>query len=282
MRVAVAQFRSKLGELEENIRKTVEMAREAKGRGAKLCLFPELNLTGYNLQDLTFEVAVRLSDPRLTPLIELSREIALIVGLIEESSEHLFYNSALYIEGGAIKHVHRKVYLPTYGMFDEGRFTAAGNRVEVFSSLAGKSVTLICEDLWHMSTVYLAFIQGASTIFALSASPGRGYREKEMFGNAEVWLNMGEFYSRMTGSYFIYANRVGCEDGFTFSGCSFICNPFGEVEAQASPFQEELIYGEVKDEAVRAARISLPLLRDEKPLLTLENLRRALNERENF
>ena len=279
MKVAVAQFRSKLGDFEENLKKTLEFCKEAKERGAKVCVFPELNLTGYNVWDITFEVAVNLSSPKLSPLIEASREIDIVVGLVEESPEHIFYNSALYISRGKILHVHRKVYLPTYGMFDEGRFFGRGRRVEAFESCLGRSSILICEDLWHMSTVYLTFIQGTSYIFALSSSPGRGYREEGMFGNAEVWMNMGEFYARMTGSYFIYSNRVGCEDGFVFSGKSFIANPYGEIIAEASPFDEEILTADLQEELVRSARANLPLLRDESPEITLTNLRRILNEK---
>ena len=278
MRVAVAQFSSKLGDFESNLEKTLQFCREAKDQGAEVCVFPELNLTGYNVWDITFEVALPLDSPKLSPLLEMSREIDIVVGLVEESPEHVFYNSAIYVSGGRIKHVHRKVYLPTYGMFDEGRFFGHGNRVETFESAFGRSSILICEDLWHMSTVYLSFVQGAKFLFALSSSPGRGYRETGMFGNAEVWMNMGEFYARMTGSYFIYANRVGCEDGFVFSGKSFVANPYGEIVAEASPFDEELLIADLSEELVRSARISLPLLRDERVEITLNNLRRVLDE----
>ena len=278
MKIAVAQFRSKLGDFEGNLQKTLEFCQEAKNRGAKICIFPELNLTGYNVWDITFEVAVQLNSPKIAPLLEISREIDLVVGLVEESPEHIFYNSAAYLSRGKILHIHRKVYLPTYGMFDEGRFFGHGRKVKAFESKLGKSTILICEDLWHMSTVYLAFIQGAKYIFALSSSPGRGYKDQNMFGNAEVWMNMGEFYARMTGSYFIYANRVGCEDGFVFSGKSFIANPYGEIVAEASPFEEEILIVDIKEELVRSARANLPLLRDERPEVTLNNLRRILDE----
>ena len=276
MRVSVAQVSPKLGRVEENIEKAVEFVKEAIREKSSLCIFPELSLTGYTLQDLTFEVAITQEDERLIPLLELSREIGIIVGLIEETEENLFYNSAFYIREGKIQHVHRKVYLPTYGMFDEARFTAAGNRVDVFSSPVGKGSILICEDLWHFSTVYLAFLQGAKHIFALSASPGRGYREEGMFGNAEVWMNMGEFYSRMTGSYFFFVNRVGTEDGFVFSGNSFVADPYGNIIARSSPFEEELLTVEVEDSLIRSARINLPLLRDERPEMVMNNLRRIL------
>ena len=272
MKVAVVQFSPRLGNVEENLKRTVEFCDKAKKLGAAVCVFPELNLTGYNLQDLTFEVALKLSDPKLSVLFEKSREIDIIVGLVEESPEHVFFNSAVYLSKGRIVHVHRKVYLPTYGMFDEGRFFGRGNRVSVFDSAFGKSSMLICEDLWHMSTVYVSFVKGARYIFALSSSPGRGYREKGMFGNAEIWMNMGEFYARMTGSYFIYANRVGTEDGFVFSGKSFVADPFGNIVAEASPFDEEILTVDLREELVRAARISLPLLRDERTEVLYESL----------
>jgi len=278
MKVAVAQVNTKLGDVRANVEKCLSFAERALKMGAELCLFPELSLTGYNVKDLTFEVALTRESPQLLPLLELSREIGIIVGLIEESPEHVFYNSAFYLKGGKVQHVHRKLYLPTYGMFDEGRFTGSGRRVESFETSIGKSSVLICEDLWHFSSVYLAFVQGVKAIYALSASPGRGYREEGMFGNAEVWLNMGEFYSRLTGSYFVYSNRVGVEDGFVFSGTSFVCDPYGRLVAKASPFKEELLIVELLPSLVRSARANLPLLRDERPELVLENLRRILNE----
>ncbi|WP_163328602.1 nitrilase-related carbon-nitrogen hydrolase [Desulfurobacterium thermolithotrophum] len=278
MRVSVVQFKPTLGNVELNIEKTVAFVKAALKEGANLCLFPELSLTGYYLQDLTFEVAFTIDDKRLLPLLELSKEIGIIVGLIEEDENHVFYNSAFYLKDGEIKHIHRKVYLPTYGMFDEGRFVGYGKRVDSFETGFGKGSILICEDLWHFSNLYLAFLQGTKFIFAQSSSPGRGYREENMFGNAEVWKNMGEFYSRMMGSYFFYSNRVGVEDGFVFSGKSFVADPYGNIIAEASSFEEEILTVEINYSLIKSARTNLPLLRDERPEIVLENLRRILNE----
>ncbi len=278
MRVSVIQFKSRLGDIDTNIERTVAFVKDAIKEGAELCLFPELSLTGYNLQDITFEVALKRDDKRLIPLLELSRKAGIIVGLIEEDENHVFYNSAFYLKDGEIKHIHRKVYLPTYGMFDEGRFTGCGRKVDSFETGYGKGSVLICEDLWHFSNLYLAFLQGVKFVFALSSSPGRGYKDARMFGNAEVWMNMGEFYSRMMGTYFFYANRVGVEDGFVFSGKSFVADPYGRIIAEASSFEEEILTVDVDESLIRSARINLPLLRDEKPEIVLENLRRILNE----
>jgi translation elongation factor EF-1beta len=102
MRVSVIQFKSRLGDVDTNIEKTVAFVKDAIKEGAELCLFPELSLTGYNLQDLTFEVALKRDDKRLIPLLELSRKAGIIVGLIEEDENHVFYNSAFYLKDGEI------------------------------------------------------------------------------------------------------------------------------------------------------------------------------------
>jgi len=280
MRVATVQFNPRLGDVDKNIEKTLLFVKDAIKDKVDLCLFPELSLTGYNLQDLTFEVALKKNDERLIPLLEASRKVGIIVGLIEEDDNNLFYNSAFYFKDGKLFHVHRKIYLPTYGMFDEGRFVTAGEDVKAFKTEAGQGVTLICEDLWHFSNLYLAFLQGTKLIFSLSSSPGRGFKEENMFGNAEVWMNLGEFYSRMMGSYFFYSNRVGVEDGFVFSGRSFVADPYGKIVAVASNFEEDVLIVDIDETLIRSSRINLPLLRDEKPWVVLKNLRRILDERD--
>ncbi|SNR66193.1 nitrilase-related carbon-nitrogen hydrolase [Desulfurobacterium atlanticum] len=276
MKIAAVQINTVLGELEKNIEKICGFVEKCIERGVSVCIFPELSLTGYYLQDITSEIAITPDDERLAPLKRLSHHIGIIVGGIEESQEHILYNSAFYIEGGVVRFVHRKVYLPTYGMFDEARFVGAGDRFETFVTNGFKSTVLICEDCWHFSSLYIPFLKGAKLIFAQSASPGRGYKDKGMFGNTEVWKNMGEFYSRLTGSYFIYSNRVGVEDGFVFSGNSFICDPYGNVVAEGSTFGEEIVIADIEESLIRSARINLPLLRDEKPHILQRELDKFL------
>lgn len=276
MKVAVVQINTVLGNLEKNIEKICQFVEKCIEKGVSICLFPELSITGYYLQDITPEIAIKPEDERLSPLKKLSRHIGIIVGGIEESEEHILYNSAFFIEDGEVKHIHRKVYLPTYGMFDEARFVGAGNRFETFTTCGFKSTILICEDCWHFSSIYIPFLKGTKLIFTQSASPGRGYRENHMFGNSKVWKNMGEFYSRLTGSYFIYANRVGVEDGFVFSGNSFICDPYGNIVNEGSTFEEEIITADIEPSLIRSARINLPLLRDEKPWIIEKELKAFL------
>ncbi|OMH40797.1 nitrilase-related carbon-nitrogen hydrolase [Desulfurobacterium indicum] len=276
MKVAVVQINTVLGNLEKNIEKICQFVEKCIEKGVSICLFPELSMTGYYLQDITSEIAIKPDDERLSPLKRLSRHIGIIVGGIEESEEHILYNSAFFIEDGEVKHIHRKVYLPTYGMFDEARFVGAGNKFETFAMCGFKSTILICEDCWHFSSIYIPFLKGTKLIFVQSASPGRGYRENRMFGNSKIWKNMGEFYSRLTGSYFIYANRVGVEDGFVFSGNSFICDPYGNIVNEGTTFEEEIITADIEPSLIRSARINLPLLRDEKPWLIEKELKAFL------
>ena len=124
--VALAQTSPRLADVETNLQTYAEQVREASGLGADLLIFPELSLTGYHLKDDVSEVATRLDGSVAKKLRELSRGTAFVAGLVEESSDFQFYNSAVWFEDGEIRHVHRKVYLPTYGMFDENRYFARG------------------------------------------------------------------------------------------------------------------------------------------------------------
>src|SRR5262245_20827562 len=119
--LAVAQVNPRLGDVEANLTQYEERTRAARGSGAELVVFPELSLNGYFLKDMVSAVALRLDSPQVKKLADLSRKITVVAGLVEETPDYRFYNSAVYFEDGQITHVHRKVYLPTYGLFDEGR-----------------------------------------------------------------------------------------------------------------------------------------------------------------
>ena len=172
--VAIAQISPRLGDLEANVDLYEERMRAARGLGADLVVFPELSVTGYFLKDMVSTVALRLDAPEVQRLAALSRNGGLVAGLVEETSDYRFYNSAVYFEDGRIVHVHRKAYLPTYGLFDEGRYLARGDRIRSFESKFGRCAMLICEDLWHPSTACIAALDGALTVLCPSASPLRG------------------------------------------------------------------------------------------------------------
>ena len=173
-RLALAQCAPILGDVQANLALHLELTERALAESADLVAFPELGLTGYFLKDLVPEVAMSLDDQRLEPLLRLSKQVDIVTGMVLRSEDFRYYNAAVYMSGGEVSHVHRKVYLPTYGMFDEQRYFAAGDRVRSFDARGVRAGVLVCEDLWHLSTAYLLFIQGISLLVCISSSPGRG------------------------------------------------------------------------------------------------------------
>jgi predicted amidohydrolase len=208
-------------------------------------------------------------------LQRLSRELPFVAGLVEESADHRFFNSAVYFEDGDVRHVHRKVYLPTYGMFDEQRYFAAGDRVRAFDSKFGRMALLICEDLWHPSTIYLAALDGALTVLCPSASPLRGIVDGQtQDDNARYWEMINRAYTETFSLFMIYGNRCGFEDGVGFWGGSEIVDPFGQRVAKAKYYDEDFLTAEMSLESVRRKRTMSPLLRDEDIDLTINELMR--------
>ena len=274
-KVAIAQINPRLGDLQSNLALYEEKIRRGVKEKADLLLFPELSLTGYFLRDMVPNVALKLSAPEIKELKKLSREVSFVAGLVEESSDYRFYNAAVYFEDGEIRHVHRKVYLPTYGMFDEQRYFARGDRVRAFDSKFGRIAVLICEDLWHPSTVYLAALDGAVAILCPSASPFRGITDQQVQDdNARYWKLLNQMYAETFGLFMVYGNRVGFEDGVGFWGGSELVDPFGQAITKARYYEEDFVVGEIALESVRRKRTMAPLLRDEDLDLTINELMR--------
>ncbi len=186
LNLALAQIATKLGDVESNLEKHLNYIKQAKEQKADLVVFPELSLTGYVVQDLVATVAHRPTedDPIFKHLLKASQDLDLVIGFVDEDDRHRFYIASTYLSGGRVLHVHHKVYLPTYGLFDEGRFFAWGDRVRSFDTRFGRAGLLICEDFWHASPPYLLWLDGADIMLFSSASPGRGLtdREKLEFG----------------------------------------------------------------------------------------------------
>src|SRR5262245_64009853 len=162
VRIALAQVAPRLGAPESNLATHRERLREARDGGAGLVVFPELGLTGYQLQDLAAEVAMRLDDPRLTALAAETQGLSAIVSFVEESGDHRLFIAAALLEDGRIRHVHRKLFLPTYGLFDERRFFAAGDVLRATPSRLGVGLGIaVCEDFWHRGVTERLCVDGA-------------------------------------------------------------------------------------------------------------------------
>lgn len=273
LKIALAQIKPYLGNVEKNLEIMYENIDKAIENGADIIVFPELAVTGYSLKDMVPVVAV-WKEQFYEKIIDYSKKISIVFGGVEESRSHQFYNSAFYVEDGEIKHIHRKVYLPTYGMFDEYRYFAKGNKFRSFDTKFGRIGMLICEDAWHMSSSYLLAQDGANYIFILSSSPSRGINDKEKLSSIKTWENLNRVYADMFNSYIIYSNRVGYEDGINFWGGSEVIDPFGIEEGKAKYFDEELLFVEIEKQKIRRSRIYSQTLKDEDVSLTLRELNR--------
>lgn len=279
LNLALAQMDTKLGVVDANLEKHLDYIKQA--RGADLLIFPELSLTGYVLQDLVPSVVTRPSsdDPVFKELLKASKKIDLIVGFVEEDTRHRFFNSSAYLSKGEVLHVHRKVYLPTYGMFDEGRFFAWGDAVRAFDTRFGRVGMLICEDYWHASPPYLLWLDGADLLYFNSASPSRGLNNEDRLESARWVEHIGQAYASLFTSFVASTNRVGYEDGLNFWGGATAYDPNGELIAKGPYFEEAITHAELDLDELRRTRARLPLLRDERTALVERELSRILQER---
>lgn len=279
MNLALAQIATKLGDVDSNLEKHLHYIEEAKKEKADLLVFPELSLTGYVLQDLVASVAHRPTDddPVFRHLLRASHDLDLSVGFVDEDSRHRFFIASAYLSGGRVLHVHHKVYLPTYGLFDEGRFFAWGDSVRAFDTRFGRMGMLICEDFWHASPPYLLWLDGADIMLFSSASPGRGLTDSEKLESARWVERVNQAYASMFTSFVVHCNRVGFEDGLLFWGGATIADPNGELIAHGPYFEEALTCLPVDLNQLRRTRARLPLLRDERTSLVQKELDRILS-----
>ena len=280
IKVGLAQIYPKLGDLAYNLQAHLDYARQARKQQVDLLVFPELSLTGYQVQDLAPEVAIETDAKNevFAALLEASAEIDIVVGFVHRDRRKRFYIANAYLSGGEALHVHHKLYLPTYAMFDESRYFAQGNSVRAFDTRFGRLGMLICEDFWHVSPAYLLWLDGADILILNSSSPSRGLNESDRLMGTR-WVEMvNQAYGSMFTSYILHCNRVGYEDGKNFWGGSSVVDPDGEFMTHGLYFDEALITQEIDLNQLHRTRARLPLLRDERPGLVRRELGRILSE----
>lgn len=279
LRVALAQIETRLGDVPANLERHLEWVEKARREGAELLLFPELSLTGYVLQDLSVPVALRPDEdePVFRALRRASREIDLVAGFVERDARQRVFIAAAYLSRGEIVHVHRKVYLPTYGLFDEGRFFAWGDDVRAFDTRFGRFGILICEDFWHVSPPYLLWLDGAEVMLLISASPGRGISEGEKLESAHWVERINQAYASLFTTFVVHTNRTGFEDGLAFWGGATAFDPRGNLLARGPYHEEALTVVDLDLAELRRTRARLPLLRDERTAMVERHLARILS-----
>jgi predicted amidohydrolase len=280
-RIALAQVAPRLGDVDANLAIAADGVRRAAIEGATLTVLPELALTGYLLQDLVPEVSMRADDPRLLSLGDDAPGMLVAAGFVEETDDHRYCNSAALVRDGALVGLHRKVYLPTYGLFDEGRFTRPGDRIRTVGvgEPIGRIGLSVCEDFWHPSVPMIQAQDGADLLVNISAGPSRAPGSSAGLEAIAGWHKMQDTYALLGTMAIAFCNRVGNEEGLTFWGGSRIIGPGGSTVAQAPLWDEALVVGAIDTDDVRMQRYGMPLLADERLELVRRELDRIIAER---
>jgi predicted amidohydrolase len=280
MRVRIEQMAPALGDPEANLARIAAAQADARRDGVELLVTPELSVTGYDVRDRVHALAIPESD-RPFPL--LADGPGVVVGCIERDAAFIPRNAALHLRGGAVLHRHRKVYLPTYGMFDEGRYFGRGDRVRAYDAGGGWRVgLLVCEDLWHPALTYLLAAAGAHLVIVQVAAAGRGApaggETGGRFASWTTWEHIARSAAAMYGIYVVLANRVGAEGPCVFAGGSMIVAPDGALIARGDDLAEDRPTADLSLEAVAAARRPYAHARDDDPRLLHAELSRLIAE----
>lgn len=279
MKVRLVQMAPGLGDLRANFDRHLEALERAREDKTDLVVFPELGLTGYTLKDLVADMALNPArSPLFKELLDAGRGMSVVAGFVEEKEDErgLFYNSSAFLAEGRVVHVHRKVFLPTFGMFEEAKIFAPGRNVLPFRAPFGKAGMLICRDFLQYGASYLLFAGGAEVFIIISAAPGRGVSGTGGFETSRMWELMGEAVSHFSTAFVLYCNRVGSEDGVIFAGGSFVFSPEGTRVARAPDLDEAVLVCDIDLGLVRDVRKRWTFKRDERPEVILHSLERIV------
>jgi NAD+ synthetase len=275
--LVVIQFKPRKGDYATNLARLTGIFSQIDSLEPRpdVAVFAETALTGYFVEGGVRDVALtagafaRDLQSQYASAVTTPRPLDVCIGFYEVWN-NAFYNSALYVTLGGdepvIRHVHRKLFLPTYGLFDEERFVDSGFEVRAFDTDWGRAAMLICEDAWHSLTGTVAALDGATMVFILSASPARGvWRRKDegsVPANLKRWERLARDIAEEHGVFVALVNLVGTEGGKTFSGGSIICGPHGDVRAQAALWDETIMTITLDPHDLTRARSDAPLLND--------------------
>lgn len=296
--IAVCQFAPRKGDTTANMQRLGALCAQAAllDPRPQLIHFPETALSGYFVEGAVREVAYAAG--ALANDLDESYRAACAIGGIEtvpidvvvgfyERWRDTLHNSAAYITIGlddgppVLRHVHRKNYLPTYGMFDEERFVERGTEIRAFETPWGRAAILVCEDAWHSMSGLIAALDGAQMVFVSSAAPARGLwpRNDGIPGpySAARWERLIRDISEEHGVFTSCANLVGTEGGKRFFGTSLVAGPGGDVRGRAPVWEESLMTITLDLDDIVRARADAPMLSDLRVALphVLENVRRV-------
>ncbi len=260
LRVSAAQIAVQLADIDTNIKTHQRLIRQAEQEGVELLLFPELSLTGYQLENKVPKLAMDHTDERLLALAQECPEIIVVCGFVEQASPGEFYNAMAWLHQGEVCFIHRKMNLPTYGGLAEGKLFTASDRLELQVAKPGwPTATLICADLWNPGLVHAAMLRRPNLLLApINSADGV---VSDSFSNPDGWALNLQFYAMTYGIPLVMANRCDTELDAHFWGGSRILGPRGETLALAET-GEQLIWADLSLDAIGHARFELPTIRD--------------------
>lgn len=274
IRHALVQFKPKKAALKTNLEQLGTIVQQLAEQEIDVLCLPETALTGYYLQGGVREQALAAEAlyQKLHAMLvdcDYTRPLDICLGFYEYYRGDI-YNSALYAEfntdEAGIKHIHRKVFVPTYGVFDEARYVAQGNSLEVFSSRFGRAAILICEDAWHATTAAVLALKGADMLYVPMASPARDFdstgKRRHLPANAARWSAIVQGIASEHSIFVLNTSLVGSEGGKGFVGYSQVFNPHGDSIATAELFEEMVLISDIYLETIQVARYESPLLAD--------------------
>ncbi len=276
MRVSLAQIDCVLGDIDKNLRRAKEVVAEARDEDADLIIFPELSLTGYSLGQVSDEVSLRAQSEHIASLVEEAGEMSVVVGFYEETHTPHTYNSAAYFEGGSLLHLHRKLYLPTYRIYEERKHYNPGQSMRAFDTRLGRMAMLICNDAWQPFLPFIA-VQDGAQVLMIPANSGL-YPYPKLLDTKEYWRDITRFYARMLESYVVFVNRVGKQEDLLFLGYSHVVDPWGQVVAEGPGQEEALITADIDLDNVRRRRREVPLVKEARLALLSRELNRLAEE----
>jgi predicted amidohydrolase len=276
VRVVLAQIDCVLGDTEENLRKAREVVAEARSRDADLTVFPELTLSGYALEELDDDVPIEAHSEAINSLADAAGEMGVVVGFCEEGQRFQTYNSAAYLEGGVLKHLHRKLYLPNYRIYEERKHYNPGQSMRAFDTKFGRMAMLICNDAWQPFLPFIA-VQDGAQVLIIPADSG-SYPFPELLDTKGYWRGITRFYARMLESYVIFVNRVGEQEDLVFWGYSHVVDPWGTVVVEGPGHEEALITADIDLGNVRRRRKEVPLVKEARLALLAKELNRLAEE----
>lgn len=276
MLVAMAQTDPVLGEVEENVERACDLVAEARTDGVHHTVFPELALTGYCVGAVDKDLTMRADDPRLASVGRAAKPGGVAITFWEDVRGVQTYNSCAYFENGRLVHVHRKLYLPTYSVFEERKHFSPGQDMHAYPGAGKRMATLICNDAWQPMLAFLG-VQDGAWLFNVPTNSAQSLYPN-IYDAMEYWHDINRYLGRMFQTFVVFVNRVGEEGDLQFWGGSHIVDPWGRVLAQAPINKEDLYIAEIDFDLVRKRRRDVPLVREARLALLEREIHRIAAE----